>query len=100
MLWRDTVNLLAVTLTENSIGDTVESTSSRTVYANKKSIRQSEFYQAMAHNLKPELMFEVKSIDYQGEVKLVYNSKTYQIIRTYDKNGETTELVCTGLVVG
>lgn len=78
----------------------VEASTARMVFANKKSIRQSEFYQAMAHGLTPELMFEVNFKDYAGESKLTFNSKTYQIIRTYTKNDEIIELVCIGLAVG
>lgn len=100
MLWRDVVYLKSVSVSENLMGDMVESLTSRLVYANKKGVRQSEFYQAMAHNLKPELMFEIKSMDYQGEVKLEHMGKNYQILRTFDKNDEVVELVCTGLAVG
>ena len=101
MLWRDVIKLIAVTYTQNAMKDMVESLTETTVYANKKSIRQSEFYQAMATGLKPELMFEVKTSDYSGQVKVKDEAnKVYNIIRTFDRNGEITELICTGLVVG
>jgi SPP1 family predicted phage head-tail adaptor len=100
MFWRDVINLVTVTESENDIGDMVESFNTNEVFANKKSIRQSEFYQAMAHGLKPELMFEINSLDYDGQQKLIYEGKTYQIMRTYSKNDETVELICTGLAVG
>ncbi|MCI3922492.1 phage head closure protein [Paenibacillus sp. TRM 82003] len=84
---------------ENDIGDMIPVPGQdRQIYANKKSIRQSEFYQAAANGMKPELMFEVRSIDYVDEKELYYNDKPYTIIRTYTKNGEITELVCAGLV--
>lgn len=63
------------------------------VYANKKSVRQSEAYQAAAVGLKPELMFEIRSIDYEQEERIDYNGKLYEISRVYDR-GEITELVC------
>ena len=44
-------------------------------------------------------MFVVRSIDYNQEPKLKYNGKEYTIIRTYDKDGELTELVCQGGMV-
>ena len=43
-------------------------------------------------------MFVVRFIDYEAEPKLKYNGKEYTIIRTYDKDGELTELVCQGVV--
>lgn len=98
MLWRDTVGLISLVPGQNEYGDPVMVEGPpRTVYANKRSIRQSEFYQAAQAGLRPEIMFEVRSAEYQGEPKLVYDGTTYRIIRTYDR-GEVTELICTGLV--
>lgn len=102
MLFRDVIILQGdITYTENEIGDHVETPGQiRQVFANKKSVRQTEFYQAHATGLKPELMFVVRSIEYNQEPKLSYEGKEYTIIRSYDKNGEITELVCTSLVNG
>lgn len=97
MLFRDVVTLTSVVQTTVS-GIIKETPSTKTVYANKKSVRQSEFYQAMATGLRPELMFVVRSVDYNNEKKLTYGGEEYEIIRAYDKNGELTELVCQGLV--
>lgn len=98
MLWCDVIELMSVIESENDIGDTVEEPVSVQVYANKKSIRQSEFYQSMANGLRPELMFEIRQIEYSDQDKLKYNNKTYSIIRTYSKNDEILELICQGLV--
>ena len=95
--WSDVVNLIEQTYTENSTGDTISTEKITKVYANKKSIRQSEFYQANATGLKPELLFEIHSIEYGDQDRLGYNSKKYDIIRTYDK-GEFIELICQGVV--
>ena len=66
------------------------------VYANKKSVRQSEAYQAAAVGLKPELMFEVRSIDYEQEERVEFNGKLYEILRVYDR-GEVTELTVSAM---
>ncbi|MCM3600633.1 phage head closure protein [Robertmurraya korlensis] len=100
MLFRDVLNLIAVETTENSMGDIIEVETPRQVFANKKSIRQTEFYQAQATGLRPELMFEVMTLEYQGEPKLSYDGKEYSIIRVYDKNGEITELICSSTING
>jgi SPP1 family predicted phage head-tail adaptor len=98
MFFRDVVDLLAIQATENDMGDLIETETSRTVFANKKSITRAEFYQAAMTDLRPELMFEVRTIEYQNEKKLKFNEKTYNIIRVFSKNDEITELVCQGLV--
>ena len=100
MLFKDIINLVSVTTGENDMGDIIEAETKRQVFADKKSIRQNEFYQAQATGLRPELMFIVRSIEYEQEPKLEYNSKMFTIIRAYDKDGELTELVCQGLVNG
>lgn len=98
MLFRDVVKLISITVTENDMGDIIETPVEREVFADKQSIRQSEFYQAAATGLRPELMFVVRSIDYEGEPRLKYSGKEYTIIRTYDKDGELIELICQGVV--
>ena len=98
MLFRDVIKLISYTTTENELGDTIEVPTERQVFADKQSVRQSEFYQAATTGLRPELMFVVRTIEYNGETRLKYNGKEYSIIRTYDKDGELTELVCQGVV--
>jgi SPP1 family predicted phage head-tail adaptor len=94
MLFRDVVDLIAVTEADDGGGGIVETETSREVFANKKSIRQSEFYQAHAAGLKPTIMFIVRSIDYEDESRLTYEGKAYEIIRSYSKNDELIELIC------
>jgi SPP1 family predicted phage head-tail adaptor len=98
MRWTDVVNLVTVVNGENEIGDPINVETPREVYANKKSIRQSEFYQAAATGLKPEIMFEIRSIEYADEKILEFENKSYTIIRTFSKNGEILELSCARLV--
>lgn len=66
----------------------------RQVFANKKSVRQSEHYQAAQIGLKPELVFEVHNFEFNNDEKVRYPVTTgveYTIIRTYTI-GEITEL--------
>lgn len=97
-MFKDVIELITVDTTENTIGDSVENKTYRQVYANKKAVRQSEYYQAMNNGLKPKLMFVIRSIEYSNEESLRYNGKEYSIIRTYDK-GEKIELTCQGQVI-
>lgn len=96
----DVIEFVTTTETVNEIGDAIETPNYRQVFANKKSVRQTEFYQAAAKGLKPEIMFEVWTLEYQGEEKFRHNEKLYNIIRTYDRPDEMTEIVGTGLVNG
>jgi SPP1 family predicted phage head-tail adaptor len=67
----------------------------RDVFANEKSIRGNEFYIASQSGYTLERMFEVHSLDYEGETIVEYESKRYRIVRTYErKQDEITELIC------
>lgn len=98
MLFRDVVELISVAWEQSPSGAPKPIETPRQVFANKRSVRQSEFYAAAMVGLRPEIMFEVRTIEYNGEEKLEYQGKRYDILRTYDKNGEITELVCTEVV--
>ena len=96
-MFRDEIDLITVTPSVNDIGDVISAKKYRRVFANKKSIRQSEFYQAAATGLRPNIMFVIRTLEYNHEAHLRYNKIEYKIIRTYDK-GEWMELVCQGVV--
>jgi SPP1 family predicted phage head-tail adaptor len=98
-MWRDVIQLVGIDYVPNEYGDNTYLKTIANVFANKKSVRQSEFYQALTTGNKPELMFEVRSIDYNNQENLIFNNKEYVIIRTFSKNDEITELICTGLVL-
>lgn len=95
-MWKDVIELgNLVEVIEH--GEPIQTMEYREIFANKKSVRQSEFYQAANVGLKPELVFEVNSFEFNNDEKVRYNDKVYSIIRTYDK-GEVTELTVTTFV--
>lgn len=98
MLYREVIKLISITYTTNGIGDPIETKVTKTVFADKRPIRQSEHYQAMALGIRPELMFVVRTVEYDNQIKLEYDGKEYNIIRVYDKDGEHMELICQSLV--
>jgi SPP1 family predicted phage head-tail adaptor len=94
MMWRDVADLLTVTTATDAEGISTETYTTRTIFVNKKDVRQSEFYQAAAQGLKPSLMLEILVSEYSDEARLSFEGSVYKIIRTYSKNGERMELVC------
>lgn len=94
MLFRDTVDLVELQHVINNNGFRQKSEISKTtVFANKKSIRSTEFYLASQNGYALELMFEVRTMEYASQKYLDFDGKRYLIIRTYDR-GEITELNC------
>lgn len=94
------IKLIRVVNTTDEYGDTVEKTVEREVFAELKSIGQSEFYQANAHGLKPEIKFVLPDyLEYRGEKLLKFmdfyetEEQIYSIIRTF-RSGNELEIVC------
>lgn len=87
-MYNEVIQLRSYTESVNDYGIPTRTTNDRTVFAQLKSIGQSEFYQAAADGLKPELKFILADYyDYQNEKEVVYNSKVYSVLRTYrDQN--------------
>lgn len=106
-MFNDVIKLITETTTVDEYGDMVITETSRTVFAEVKSIGQKEFYEAAAVGLKPEIKFVIADfLDYRGEKILKYEpysgpkgendpsaEQTYNIIRTY-RTGLNLELVC------
>lgn len=67
----------------------------REVFVDEKSIRNTEFYLASRSGYTLEMMFEIPSLDYEGEEIVEYHFKRYRVVKTYKrKKEEVTELIC------
>ena len=83
------------------MGDPIKVQTERAgIYADRKSVRQSEFYQAAVAGMRPEFTFIIRTIDYAQEPSLKYNEKLYTIIRTFEQQSDFIELVCQGETAG
>ncbi|HSQ88095.1 phage head closure protein [Romboutsia sp.] len=96
----DVLELINITYGQNSIGDTIKTKTYTEIFGTRKSIKQSEFYQAQSTGLKPELSFEINSFEYNDEKYARYNNKEYNILRTYQKSIDKLEIVLEGVVNG
>jgi head-tail adaptor len=94
MLANEIIELISITTTTNAIGNPIETPNYRQVFANKKSVGQKEFYLAQAVNMRPEVVFEIQQSDYSGELKIRWNNREYQVIRTYQKGLDKIDLTC------
>lgn len=68
------------------------------VFAEKRSISQTEFYQAQTSEFKPEIKFEIPDyLDYSGQKYLIHEDMRYKILRTYQPEGTSKlEITCYG----
>lgn len=93
-MFNKTIELVGATLTQDGLGQMVETPIYRKVYAKLKSVPQSEFFAAGQTDIKPSACFVVRTGEYDGEKKIRYNGAIYSIYRTYDTKNEMTELYC------
>lgn len=85
------LTLVSRTLAED--GYTVTSEAKREVFCRLASIGQTEFYQAQATDLRPELKFILSDyLDYGGEYLCIFDGEWYRVIRTY-RVGQELEIV-------
>lgn len=68
------------------------------IFANRKPVRSSEFYQAAQSGYQLEETFEVRTPDYKGEKVLFFENERYRIERTYKKT-DVIELICSRFAV-
>lgn len=98
-MWSDVLYLLEEIETFDELNKPHYSFKETKVYANKKSVKRSEFYQAQAAGFKPEKVFEVRTIEFNEDkhTHVKYNNVIYKILRSYEVDSEITELTLTGL---
>lgn len=91
MRHHDVIQLIAVAIVEDELGNQLEEETLRQVFANEFSISSNEFYDASNQGLKPSKQFEIYSFEYENEPKFLHNGIKYSIIRTQTK-GEKIRL--------
>jgi hypothetical protein len=65
----------------------------REVFCKLESVGRTEFYQAQATDLRPELVFVLADyLDYEDEFLCIYGDTWYRVIRTYRK-GQELEII-------
>lgn len=94
MYFSDSITLRAVSVSVSSLGDVTKSYVNSTVWANVKSVTRSEFYAANMAGIKVDIVFEVHAEDWNNQQEVTYSTKTYEVIRAYQKGLGTVELMC------
>lgn len=84
------IELGTVSHTQNDYGQEQETVTWKEVFADVRSVSRSEFYSAAMANIRPTVIFALADYyDYDDERIIRYNGKTYDVIRTYIRGGET-----------
>lgn len=99
MFFSDRVTLRTVTYTTDVNGRSVQTNTDTVVWANVSSATRSEFYAANANGIEASIMFSIHLEDWGGQSHVVYNGKTYRVVRTYLRGLGTVELTCSDMAV-
>jgi SPP1 family predicted phage head-tail adaptor len=94
MYFSDRVKLRAVTSTADSEGFASESATETTVWADKHSIKRSEWFAASAAGVRVDIGFVVRGEDYANQTELEYAGQIYDIVRSYAVDGGRVDLTC------
>lgn len=91
----EVIDLITYTETQDALKQVVKTPAYREVYAEERSIHSNEFFRAGQNNIKPRVMFEVHTHEYESEEELRHGGVIYHVYRTF-KNTKTgrTELYC------
>lgn len=94
----EVVELITYTETQDALKQVIRTPAYREVFAEEKPIYSDEFFRAGQNNIKPRVMFEVHTHEYDGEEELRRGGdggEIYHIYRIF-KNIKTmrTELYC------
>lgn len=94
--WSSVIKLLTIKQVTNDNGYPIDKEIViNEIYANEKSVRSTEFYQAAMAGKAVQKMFEVYTQEFIEEATHIETgNKRYEIIRTYI-NGDRMEVVCT-----
>ena len=91
---KDVITLVAVSSTRGTNGYKAVTETSTKVYADKKSVTRSEFYEALRSGVEPTVVFELFTYDYANQKYVDYDGVRYKVVRAYSK-GDMTQLNCT-----
>lgn len=98
-MFDEVISLMTENETTDEYGDATIEYVERQIFAQVKSITQTEFYQANAVGLRPEIKFVIADFaDYENEQLVKYTpfggeEQLYQVVRTY-RDDLKLELVC------
>lgn len=96
MLQNLKIKLISITVTDDDIGNQVETETTNEVWAEETGVRQSEFYNAAVAGLRPERTFVIWANEYSGQTRIEADEIKYKLIRAYNNpsKSEMIELVC------
>lgn len=89
----------AITAAKDADGYSAPTNIDTVVWANEKSVTRSEFYAANANQINAVTAFEIHVEDWNDQTQVIAGTKTYYIVRAYQKGEGIVELTCSDKAV-
>ncbi|MDG3195956.1 phage head closure protein [Streptococcus suis] len=95
-MWNHEITLIAKSITgKDKLKQNITEEVKTVLLCRKKSITRSEFYQANQAGIRPSLVVDIHSFEYDNQELAEFEGKRYRILKTYPVDLETLELTLT-----
>ena len=95
MAWEHDVTLISrKQVDEDELLQPIFEEQKEEIACNKRSLTRSEFYAAAQADMKPTMILEVHSFEYDKQDYLDFEGERYKVIKTFEKSPEIIELTC------
>lgn len=97
-MFSEVIELVSLNTIVDNNGFEIDSEVKTEVFADKKSIRSNEFYESQKLGYKLSVMFVIKPYEYNAQEYIYYENNKYKVERTYEKNTEELEVICSKVI--
>jgi len=95
-MWNNEIILIAKKITgQDKLKQNITEEVKTKLLCRKRSITRSEFYQANQAGIRPSLVVDIHSFEYENQEIAEFDGKNYRIIKTYPVDLEVLELTLT-----
>ena len=92
-MWNHEITLISKKVTgKDKLLQPISEDVEATLLCRKKRVTRSEFYQASQVGLRPSLILDIHSFEYNNEEEAEFNGKRYRILKTFPIGLEILEL--------
>ncbi|HEM3538592.1 TPA: phage head closure protein [Streptococcus suis] len=95
-MWNHEITLIEKKITgKDKLKQNITEEVKTVLLCRKKSITRSEFYQANQAGIRPSLVVDIHSFEYDNQELAEFEGERYRILKTYPVDLETLELTMT-----
>lgn len=92
-MWNDEIILVSEKVVgEDRLKQAIVEEDKLTILCKKRSVTRTEFYQANQAGLRPSLVVDIRSFEYDNQKIAIFDCCRYRILKTYHVNNEILEL--------